>query len=161
MKARCLLFVFIFVSLIAGAQNATLTKGETIEYLHKKIMEVDKQTTGTAGSVFQYPKVLLQNGAVKIEFDMGTPRYTYVFNPAYIKEVTLSKPNQTTGWVLIELMSKAVAVEKAYAAADNGKSSSEFAWLPFLIGDGKNFDRIKKALLHLQALIKAEDDPFN
>jgi hypothetical protein len=40
-------------------------------------------------------------------------------------------------------------------------TTTDSPWIPFLKSDPTNFEKLKKALLHLRDLAKAEDDPFS
>lgn len=97
------------------------------------------------------------------------------FNPALIRSIAIEESGPV-GCVLLNL-----------STADARHTSEWFGWIrdqnaqwetyhwqqfhretdnydvvhvPYLATDPQNFDRLKKAFLHLQALLKAEDDPF-
>jgi tryptophanase len=155
------LFFSIAIILIASssfAQNATLTKTETVAYIDKKIKEIASQQTPKADGFFYslWNYMQFTDGMATIGFAFLPLReVTYKFNPAYIKDVTSFEQGKATGWIRIGFASNAVAI------SDGGtKKSSDAAFLPYAIGDGTNFEKLKKALLHLQSLLKAEDDPF-
>jgi hypothetical protein len=84
----------LLISHICVAQNPTLTKGETIDYLLKKGKEgigykfFNIDGTATAGSplILKYSTIQLKNSGVEIQYFFGNdPMITYFFNPALIE----------------------------------------------------------------------------
>ena len=163
-KTVITLLYLLFCSLLQ-AQNATLTKDETVGYLKKKLSEIDKQSAGTSSTFSFSGDVSLYNTTLSLKFCFSSATsftcYKYSFNPAYIKEITQEANSGTsaTGWVKVRVANKSAVEEKIYTNPDT-KSSVDLVWIPYLVADGSNFEKIKKALLHMQALLKAEDDPF-
>jgi hypothetical protein len=157
------LFVIIAAMLFSGSvfcQNATLTKKETADYLYKKLEEIKDLMIPQGTTKFDlYPS--LTNSFTENKFTFGfyfsSPftQYKYGFNPAYIKAISKGSEGTSTGWLKITFATNAVAETRG-----STNVSSNEAWFPYLLGDGTNYDKIRRALLHLQSLLKAEDDPF-
>ncbi|MBW0176664.1 hypothetical protein [Sediminibacterium sp.] len=210
------LLLIVFISFKARSQ-ATLTKGETVSYLDKKIKEVLGYQRlvpyqNSATNYYYYnASVNLDGNKLTLFTERGTTvnktigyrayvpnvgyRYiypcTYIeqthtisFNPMQIKSIdleTTSISGQTVGMIKITL--KATSAQYNFVATTvndkfnanagqfNGQCTSfrevggerkttNEVLFTYLKADDTNFNKIKKALLHLQALLNAEDDPF-
>lgn len=109
--------------------------------------------------------------------DYFTRVTTQTFNPAHIVSITdgATNKNEPLGSVIIKLVSKTgVANQQVHKYTWNNGNGTCSRWgsvgddtysvneigLGFLQSDPTNFNKIKKALEHLKALYKAEDDPF-
>lgn len=159
----CILAMTI-MTFLHGKAQVTLTKGETIAYLNKKIKEVagfkhpKLQPASFAAEYLQ--EIKLSDNKVEIIFTYigdSRPR-SYKFNPLLITRISSSEEkNATTGLVYFDFNSMTVLQDEINI---KGPIQNNYAVFPYLIGDGSNFEKIKKAFLHLQALLKAEDDPF-
>lgn len=158
-----LLYVF-FLSLffsVLTAQTPTLTKGETISYLNKKIKESIghnwSNNNGTIGKISSATISETQKG-VKIEFWIDAQRLvSYEFNPKLISSIT-EYTNGTNSPVNEIRLSLKGNVSIHY---NNGQTSSVgYGNMPYLKADADNFQKISKAFNHLKALLAAEDDPF-
>lgn len=158
---KVLLFLVCIKSVYA--QNTTLTKGETISYLEKKIKEVE----GTIVGQYSYSNFSLRYEDGKIitsyvdTYNSGKTKsstsYEFRFNPLYI-----------TGFSFFSLNSPdfrglriKLSVPPQYIQNGNRYQREEADF--FFVGnrnDDSNAQKIIKAFKHLQALLKAEDDPF-
>ena len=158
------LFLLLSFGLAAQAQSS-LTKEETINYLSKKLKEtvdhVYSNNNGKIGKVSSSYTVSVAKTekGIKITYTFEEPFYqtSYEFNPAHIKDV-LPYENSTTSAVSelqISLIGKTCAAKRR-----NGNESLSYANMLYLKGDSSNLGKIKKALLYLRDLCKAEDDPF-
>lgn len=158
----------------ASAQDTMLTKDETINYLDRKLREVEGRTVVySGGSRLRYADVSLKKQGEGLEL-----RYTeylhhpggqresfrrgFRFNPLYLEH--FFKPRDATPESAIALMS----VRFRSKTVGRLTSGGEWEYPPgmhhveffFLAAAPENATRIKKALEHLQMLAKAEDDPF-
>jgi len=196
--------------------QATLTKGETVAYLDKKIKEVlgyqryVPLQNGTTDTYYYYnASVNLDGNKLTLFTERGTAlnktigyrayvpnvgyRYiypcTYIeqthtvsFNPMQIKSIDLETSTisgQTVGMVKITLKAASAqynfvartVTEKSNSGQFSGQCTSfkevggerkttNEVLFTYIKADDTNFNKIKKALLHLQALLNAEDDPF-
>ena len=69
---------------------------------------------------------------------------------------------RTTAWAITEKIQKEPYIGRCtgYKVVAENNFTENYVNFTFLQADDTNFNKIKKALLHLQALLKAEDDPF-
>lgn len=158
-------FFFLFsLGFIAHAQP-TLTKDETINYVNKKMKEavdhVYSNNNGRIGKVSAIYTVSITKTpkGINIVFTFDDPFYTasYEFNPAHIKDV-FAYENSTSSAVN-ELQISLIGATCA-AKIRSGNQSLAYANMLYLKADPTNLQKIKKALMHLRDLYKAEDDPF-
>lgn len=106
----------------------------------------------------------------------------YILNPAHIDEISEYElsASQSLGYLKIRLISSTGKIHKLQTQVvlvtnpqrydynrcnyskeiENSRESCKFVYIPFLKSDPTNFNKLKKALEHLKALCKAEDDPF-
>lgn len=152
------------------AQDVTLTKQETVNYLNKKMREIQSMQACNEPTITPN-KFEFASASVGFDYESNQLKFIYsgtrtqknnvtisvefsqIFNPLHIKEIKeISSTDQcAVHWIRIEL--------KGYLGKRNGSDWNNFA-IPFLKVDSFAFEKIKKAFLHLQALLKAEDDPF-
>lgn len=161
MKKFFYVFLFTFFAIQLNAQTPTLTKGETISYLDKKIKEsIGHNWTNNNGTIgkISSASVLQTEKGIKIEFRIDYQRLVnYEFNPKLISSVT-EYTNGTSSPVNEIRLSLKGNVCIHY---NNGQTNSvAYANLPYLKADADNFQKISKAFNHLKALLAAEDDPF-
>jgi len=169
MKRYIINSAFLFFSIFVFAQDVTLTKGETVEYLKKKYKEMEGfNTPGTyMQRTFKNFELKYIDGIIQLsykEYDRNSGEwstdYEYRFNPLYISRFTFATVNDYT--VLHIYFSNTNF--SIHQKNGNGSFVDDYEYISFLYlgtkDDQKNGEKIKKALLHLQALLKAEDDPF-
>ncbi len=173
MKKQILVFVLTICSLVAYCQDkATLTKEETINYLRKKCQEV----VGFSRVINKYGE---SNKVTKadISIDDCTITYTsytkdvaldiqtsypikYSFNAKDISNIYVSKElygGGSAGIIEIYLTNQ---TGLRTVIGQGGPVATMRIEINFLAADVTNFDKIRKALEHIKALCKAEDDPF-
>lgn len=156
-------YVLLFALFVTqlNAQTPTLTKGETISYLDKKIKESIGHSwtnnNGTIGKISSASVSQTEKG-IRIEFKIDYQRLVnYDFNPKLISSIT-EYTNGTSSPINEILLSLKGKVCIHY---NNGQTNSvAFANFPYLKADVDNFQKISKAFNHLKALLAAEDDPF-
>ncbi|MFD0751294.1 hypothetical protein ACFQZS_14180 [Mucilaginibacter calamicampi] len=176
-----LIFLFLlFVTISAKAQDkATLTKDETISYINRKVKEIDglsyhyintlgerlSKTCNAASFALKYDT----NDKLLLKYNEAYPnttlelRYLYEFKATYIKSIELMPPvvsSDQLGFLKIQLSNESALYSIRYDGGSRGEGNTSVIELPFLISDTSNFSKLKKALEHLQALYKSEDDPF-
>lgn len=170
-----LLFSLIALSLSSVAQDAMLTKEETVNYLRKKISEVEGRTR-----VFEYDgrsyshtyrNVAIELKGSNIEMTVTvsfllrsdpTEKYStekFVFNPAYISRLDIEKPKREEGIGTVNVRFDKKLVTWTFSDGRKPQDSA-VAFFPYYATIPGNDERIKKALLHLRDLAKAEEDPF-
>jgi len=154
-------FLFIFFATQVIAQTPTLTKGETISYLDKKIKEaIGHSWTNNNGSIGKISSatVIQTTRGVKIEFKVDYQRtYSYEFNPKLISSIGdhTNRTSSPVNEIYINLKGNVCIYY------NNGQTSSvAYSNFPYLKADPDNFQKISKAFNHLKALLAAEDDPF-
>lgn len=167
------LYVFLFslfIALIGIAQTPTLTKGETISYLDKKIKEsIGHSLTNSNGYIGKVTEAQVKESAKGISimyyFDYKT-KYTYDFNPRLITGI--ADYQHVAGSPLNEIqikLSGAICILSTVKPGTSGYNvtdtkSVSYANMIYLKADSTSFSKIIKALNHLRDLLKAEDDPF-
>lgn len=154
------------------SQSATLTKGETIAYLNKKINEAVghklSNNNGFIGDIY--------NAEVKVDTKGITIRYcwintsglyywsSYVFNPSHIQDILpyANTSESAINELKISLVGKTCVFTSGTGYYSPTTQSGSVAYANFLQlrADPENLNKIKKALLYLKSLLKAEDDPF-
>jgi hypothetical protein len=168
------LVLLSFVSVFS--QQEMLTKQETVNYLNKKVKEAEgvAEKTTTSKFIRRYTNlsVQLKGGDVVLEYtsrlwrEDGTPsasgptRYTYSFNPAYIKDFVVDSdaaPGSQVKRLTVAFSAATVRKKLDYTQLE---PDNTLYYLPFFASVPENESRIRKALLHLRDLAKAEDDPF-
>lgn len=161
MKQLLCLLIPVLIAAQLHAQTPTLTKGETISYLNKKIKETIghqwSNNNGSIGSVTSCTVSQTEKG-IKIEFRISSQRLlSYEFNPKLISSIT-EYANGTSSPINEIRISLRGNVCIYYN--DGSTSSTSYANMPYLKADPDNFQKISKAFNHLKALLAAEDDPF-
>lgn len=215
MKKTILFFLLLGFYTGAQAQTPTLTKGETVAYLDKKIKEVNGfHRTAPLGQgqipyYYYSAAVTLDGNKVTLYTERGTKAqklngdrvwisgagYWYLypcdygvqvhsvtFNPIHIQSITMgtsfvagepvglmkitlknsSAQQNNSAWAITEKVYREPHAGKCtgYKQVANNTTAVSELYFTFLQADDTNFNKIKKALLHLQALLSAEDDPF-
>lgn len=170
MKTRLLLLaVLIAVSCVsAAAQKEMLTKEETVNYLNKKLQEVDGRDLLRSDNLpYRYSDV-----SFKISGDNVVLKYngtlqgrtwctsTCIFNPGHIARLAVYDSSAESPVKVIQIQFPAKTGRHSSCLSGAGLVDVDHAALPFFGTMPDNFSRIEKALLHLRDLAKAEEDPF-
>jgi hypothetical protein len=173
MKPFVFVCFFVFIATGSFAQDVTLTKGETVAYIEKKFKEAegahsDFSKNGT-NSRYRNLRLSFKDNNLIMEYTYdytqggnwvwGSDR-TITFNPLYIKSVSTGSTlsDIQTVWIDLSLPGKD-RQRNSNGSFDNNINGVQMFYLGTST-DKSNGEKIKKALLHLQALLKAEDDPF-
>jgi len=172
MRQLFIAILLCMLSVTALAQDITLTKGETVAYLDKKIKEVEGYSQNgwpeglsvkDCSVEFKNGRLIITQSTYKNENDFRKEEYS--FNPLYIESITDYSYNdkaQTVHIMFITLSTKSIRHQTTHPLnyVKWPLYEEKDAQIYYFNGGGKNFEKIKKALFHLQALLKAEDDPF-
>jgi hypothetical protein len=179
---QTLLFSFaLIVTLATYAQNATLTKGETLEYIQKKFREFEgtyvvtidttRRTTNIDDKMLTGAYVSLTDQKITFSYNLsfrpfqvgGNPpcfcSYTITFKPADITYMNYSNKYQNLYISLANKTAKQVVRCCQYYKTSERDNIDNYVVL-HISGDEDAINKIMKALNHLKALLKAEDDPF-
>ncbi|MGN0021670.1 MAG: hypothetical protein ACI35Z_12790 [Sphingobacterium hotanense] len=212
-STRCAIPIalFFFCVMICKAQNATLTKEETINYINKKANEVGghfrsvpaDKNSGIIKYYYSQNDVSFANDKLRIvqqrrnypdngfggdvyPCDFHSQTHEDFFNPAHIVSIekhTNFKQDEPVGTLKIILKGnvgqsnfstytptkRVTNTEHKYYGHCHDlqeyipyrtKNTVNFIYLSYLQSDDSNYDKLKKALLYLRDLMKAEDDPF-
>lgn len=155
----------LFCTSTLSAQNTLLTKEETINYLAKKFKEVDGLYTDNGMWKYSHCDLTWVNNNIELTYRHtyngdNVTDFTIRFNPLYITRIDNSRGITDVGVLEIFLSIPGQSTQSNH----NGTfpRSTKEVNIMFLgsSSDRTNGDKIKKALLHLQQLLKAEDDPF-
>jgi hypothetical protein len=114
--------------------------------------------------------------------DYGVQVHTVSFNPIHIQSISMgtslvagepvglikitlknsSAQQNYSGWAITQKINREPYVGKCsgYKQVANNNTAVSELYFTFFQADDTNFNKIKKALLHLQAVLSAEDDPF-
>ena len=156
-------FVLIFAA-SSFAQDAMPTKEETVNYLNKRLQEVEGRTEKVSND--------LTRRFTNLSFTMKGDEAVYVysriggldgvrtarFNPGHLDYISVLKPveGETIGWVHVTFKGKFV---KQTCKRDCDETTSYFSF-PYLATSPESGKKIEKAFLHLRDLVKAEEDIF-
>lgn len=174
------LIVILFSGKLSSAQDVTLTKGETANYLKKKLNEVNGEYTvkiGAASSLddkyVANPYLYFNESTITFSYNLyfrpysstSIPAlfcgYSYTFNPMYID--TIYAPSKGSGlmsiWLKRDNGKYVCTCSKYYPQYNKNENTSLISW-PVPVNDPDYSNKVRKALLHLRDLLKAEDDPF-
>jgi hypothetical protein len=171
MKTRLLLMAAIIAVLgfSASAQKEMLTKEETVNYLSKKLQEIDGRNLITkGGQTRKYSSLSLRiigdNLELKHTETYGTVTVdytTYVFNPAHISSIVILGGYQDGSPVRrLRIMFPSKTARHACCGYTTSLSDTDKVDFPYFASLADNRSRIEKALLHLRDLAKAEEEPF-
>lgn len=181
MKKTILFFLLLGFYTGAQAQNVTLTKGETLEYIQKKFREFDRtyvyykdstrRTTNIDDKMLTGAYVSLTDQKITFSYSLSfrpyqvggnSPclcSYSITFKPADIDYMDYSSKYQN---LYIKLSKK--TGRQIITCCQNYKNYEKDITDNFVIlnisGDEDAINKLIKALNHLKALLKAEDDPF-
>jgi len=169
MKRYVLILILFICSGSLHAQDVTLTKGETVAWLNKKINEIIGYSMFQDGAhKVKEASVKYINGILEISYTEFYGEYdyykeTFKFNPLYIVSINDYGSFHGTSINQMKITMPAKAIIREVVTGINRKillSEDDAFYFPFLAADTTAEKKIRKALLHLQALLKAEDDPF-
>ena len=183
MKKSLFTFLLILYAFSCIAQDITLTKGETINYINKLLQKtvgleyhrgstVDRiaLTETSTGLRFSYTA----SGVSKFAFNAYNehswggydkcPERSYEFDPIYVKDIVLkSYGHNNIRYLVLSFVKKDLVKEKISGCTEvyygRNQTVNDVLFF-FLMAQQSDFDKFKKAFQHLIALYKAEDDPF-
>jgi hypothetical protein len=170
------LLVILFSGVIFNfsySQTATLTKGETIEYLNKKLKSTIgydfHNVNGYIGNISD-AQVSKDGEDIKISYTYSKSNKTwntFKFNPGRISSITYAenKTSSSINELFINLIGNVCITARGDGIYYNNKTpvttnAISYARFLYLKADPEEFNKIKKAFLYLKSLYKAEDDPF-
>jgi hypothetical protein len=169
MKMRVLsLMALLFVStLAASGQDAMPTKEETVRFLDRKIKEGTGRVGGETFGDEKYRDlaVWMKGDELTITYSADRPgsrtTWTNTFNPKYIEKVSVIgvRGKNALGLVLIQFAKPVVRSVFMLNGKSDEKDTTGAGFLYFAADEG-NGEKVKKALLHLRDLAKAEDELF-
>ena len=189
MKLCLLLIVVVFLfAPAASAQDAMLTKEETVNYLQKKLKEVDGRYKTVTGDKFLYREpslTLLKDGTVELvytttssEFCLSgyTVKFSYRFNPGEIAKIGIfgsEKADDPIRHLSLKFSARTARAREDHSNGPQCKAGLGYKYgtnqqwgdlteveFPFFATFPENRGRITRAFLHLRDLAKAEEDPF-
>lgn len=188
MKNQLILFVLTIWSLnLYPQEKASLTKDETVNYIKKKIVDINDYYTDTSNSnstTYKDIRFTLNESKVYISYEIALKAYgwcngysliytySYVFDASQITEIEeiKSSGNNSVSFLKLSFANKIVNYDYSQKGCnfDNNRiqvenSTSEninTATIPFVSADPSTFNKLKKAIEYLRDLLKAEDDPF-
>jgi hypothetical protein len=169
MKARAIILTIgiVLLTYSVSAQDAMPTKEETVNYLNKKLKEIEGRSPEEDRRRFfsnTYFKVVGEKVEIRIQKEVLQPAIRiYIFDPAHIKAALVVKDphhegNPDVGWIQIVFPS-----DLAEHKFPNEKGHDTFrnnVLIPFLRSVPGNGEKIVKAINHLRDLAKAEDELF-
>ena len=174
-KTRTILLTIgiVLLTLSVSAQDAMLTKEETINYLQKKLLEVEgreqifEHNSIVVRNKYHTPSITMKGSSVKVTLFISNsegekPRFAIdEFNPAYIARVEVLKPKLDEGIGSVAILFDRRVVKRTDQFMFDGKPRDVgFVYIPYYATIPQNGERVMKALLHLRDLAKAEEDPF-
>jgi hypothetical protein len=179
MKRSVLLAIALYLlcPFAVRAQDAMLTKEETINYLHKKVQEADNgykfyQTQGK--QTYKTPRLIKFLGKLEMSYTVvaGNQVATHVtcaFDPAHAKSIDIynGTKDDTVNIAQVFFHGKVVKCDQyskdrfgVLVLNSSRTYMTDFMPIPFLDAVPGNRARVEKAIKHLIDLAKAEDDPF-
>lgn len=171
MKSKVFLLLILHALFIlpVTAQDAMPTKEETVNYINKKMQEVLGFDVDSSSTSAKYTQLWFRRSGENVEVGLvdagGSPpssissRYTYVFNPRHIKDVTIGKPGKGRSTAMIGINFQKGTLREGPSLRVNDLDAP-FVNIPYLATLPGNAEKIAKAILHLRDLAKAEDDLF-
>ena len=172
------LFTILLSFNLSFSQDVSLTKGETVNYLKKKLNEINGEYTvrvGAATSIddkyVSSPYLYFNESMLSFSYSLyfrpysSTSKpslfcgYSYTFNPMYIDTIWAPDRGLMSVWLKRSNAKYACTCSQYYPQHNKNENTSLISW-PVPINDPDYANKIRKALLHLRDLLKAEDDPF-
>jgi hypothetical protein len=167
MKKYLFLFLIALFTASVTAQDAMLTKEETVNYINKKLQELEGRDMSWAnGSVrFSDLSFRLKKDDVELKFtetSTSGPRYTtYVFNPGHISSFdTIHGPQTGSAVRAFSVKFPTKTGRWAQGSLYAPFRDVDYVQMPYFDAIPGNRKRLEKALLHLRDLYRAEDEPF-
>ena len=160
-----IIIALLFITTNSFSQNPTLTKGETISYINKKLKEAIGKSLRWNGDTYTYTNVSLtaedENTLtiiIEMDNDEMIPARKYSFTP---KDITLderSNASDTAGqFTLSAKNSKEYFKDRKGITSNWGVSSFV---VPYSKDNSENFNKIEKAFKYLESISKEVKDPF-
>jgi hypothetical protein len=154
----------LFLTFSVSGQDAMPTKEETVNYLNRRLQEVD----GRRPEVDSIPDHKFTNLSFTMKSDVVIFTFSWLagsdglrtntFNPAHIEDVSIRKPSKGEIISSIYVNFKGKLVKQT--CKRQCEESMDFVRFPYLSATPEAAEKIKKAFLHLRDLAKAEDDLF-
>lgn len=163
---------------VSFSQDITLTKGETVNYLKKKLNEINGEYTvrieasPTINDKYvSNPYLYLNESQLSLSYSLyfrpfsatSNPSffcsYSYSFNPMYIDTIWAPSGGLMSVWLKRGNGKYVCSCSQYHTNLNKNENTSLISW-PVPINDSDYANKIRKALLHLRDLLKAEDDPF-
>ena len=150
------------------AQDTMLTKEETVNYVNKKLQELEGRDMSFANGYTRYSGLSFKIKGDNVELKYtessgsGNPRYTtYLFSPAHISAFgTIHGPETGSAVRAFSVKFPTKTGRWAQGAAYAPFRDVDWVQMPYFDAIPGNRKRIEKALMHLRDLYSAEDDPF-
>lgn len=166
MKKILLILMVLVFAVSALAQKEMLTKEETVNYLNKKLQEVDGRSMSWPNAFSRYSNLSFRIKGDNVElkyvetFQNGTTRQTnYEFNPGHISKFeTIHGPQ--SGSAVRSFRVKFISKTGRFSDTSTALKDVDYADFPYFAALTDARVRMQKALLHLRDLAKAEEEPF-
>jgi len=167
MKKYLFLCLIALFTTSAMAQDAMPTKEETVRFLDKKIKEGTGRVGGATFGDEKYRDlaVWMNGDELTITYSADRPgsrtTWTNTFNPKYIEKVSVIGVRGKNALGLVLIQTAKPVVRSVFIL--NGKieeKDTTGAGFRYFAADEANGEKVKKALLHLRDLVKAEDELF-
>ena len=169
MKKYLFLLIIALFAMGVHAQDTMLTKEETINYLNKKLQEVDGRITIEPTKTHQFSYLSIRARGSDLELKHIDTRVggqacsvVQVFNPRDIFRLSVSElaTKESPVRLLKIEFAKKLASSEIRCAGEHVLKDVDRVHMPFFDTLTGNRQRFEKALMHLRDLARAEDDPF-
>ena len=160
-----IIIALLFITTNSFSQNPTLTKGETISYINKKLKEAIGKSLRWNGDTYTYTNVSLtaedENTLtiiIEMDNDEMIPAKKYSFTPKDISLYEISNASDTAGqFTLYAKNSIDHFKDRKGRLSDISTQSFE---VPYSKDNPENFNKIEKAFKYLESISKEVKDPF-
>ena len=167
MKTILLIFAVLLSAGAAFPQKEMLTKEETVNYLNKKLQEVDGRDMIRPDYTFRYSDVSFRIKGDYLELKytetvQGRPPCynTYVFNPGHVSGIVPIHEKTKESPVRGLRLTFPTKTARSSICPATVLSDVDKVYFPYFAALPDNRQRIEKAILHLRDLAKAEEEPF-
>lgn len=171
MKAKILLLLIVaaVLSVSALAQNEMPTKEETVNYLNKKLHEVDgRYFVFSDGDTIRFSGLSFRMKGDSVELKRteqranGTVDYEILeFDPGHISKIVVQRPKGKVAVNYVSLYFATKVARRTCCFYGAKPLDVDYGTFPYFEALPDNALKIQKALLHLRDLYKAEEDPFD
>lgn len=181
MKRQLLSFILVLCTVSVFSQNAEMTKQETINYIDRMLGKTVGLEYNDGSVVDRISFSAASSGRLRFSYTASgentyaynafdSPSWgsfnqcrdrSYEFDPLYVKSISLkSYGHRSVRYCTISFVKKELVREKISGGPSCREGLVNEVLLFFVMVEQKDFEKLKKALEHLVALYKAEDDPF-